>query len=313
MRSMEEPAVTYTSRLRAGQTSTTSAKPGTPRSAGTRLALTTQRLTAILAIALLPGLASACAPTQGLDGALTIPQCDAASPAEDCTAGSQALFLALNAFEIPQVFTIGVQSSPWRMYDGEGRILTVDDVAAAVRAGRPESDRRVRLVGSWTSARPDGSTDTLARRLSAALDGLPVDGSDGFLWLSQDGSAIRSTRQSASIRTSGQYLVPAGEDVMMALVHGVLIDDEDQLAKQGNADGVLHAGIGHDVFLLCPERAMAAFKQAAELGSAIGAYNAGLMHADAGEQGDAEVWLKRAVALGEPKAAAALDRLGGRR
>src|SRR5690606_24702458 len=135
------------------------------------------RLAACLALALLPALGHACEQAPALEGVLSIPQCDPAS--EECVPGTQAAHGALKALEIPDVFTIGVQTSPWRMYDAEGRILTIAEVAAAIRAGKPAGDRRVYLAGSWTAARPDGGGDTLAHQLSVALDGIPVDGSDG--------------------------------------------------------------------------------------------------------------------------------------
>lgn len=267
-----------------------------------------KRFTLALAIALLPGIAYACDEAQALEGVLSIPQCDPASAVDGCVPGSQATFDALEALEIPAVFTIGVQTSPWRMYDPKGRILTVEEVAAAIRAKRPDSDRRVHLVGSWTAARPDGSSETLAHRLSVALDGFPVDGSDGFLWLSPSGG-MRTTRQAFSVWKTGPYSVGRGEEVLMALVPGSLAQFEDQFAQDGVVDGVVQAGVGHDVFMLCPERALAAFERAAGMGSAIGAYNAGLMHAESGDRNTAITWLEKAEMLGETKAIAALATL----
>lgn len=255
--------------------------------------------------ALLPAAALACGDARLLEGSLSIPQCDSEYAGGECVPGAKAVYDALQALDMPGVFTIGVQTSPWRMYDGEGRILTIEDVAAAVRAQRPDSDRRVRLVGSWTAMRPDGDDATLAKRLSAALDGFPVDGSDGFLWLAPSG-AMRTTRQAFSVRSSGAYSVRAGDEVMMALVPGALGEIEDRLAEDGHADGVVQAGIGHDAFMLCPERALAAFERAAGMGSAIGAYNAGLMHAEAGDNAAAITWLEKARSLGDEKAATAL-------
>ena len=267
-----------------------------------------RRASLAIALAVLPAVACACGEATGLEGTLTIPQCDPAAAADGCVPGVRAVFEALEALDIPDVFTIGAQTSPWRMYDGEGRILTVEEVAAAIRAQRQAGDRRVHLVGSWTAARPDGSEATLAHRLSLALDGFPVDGSDGFLWLSPEGG-MRTTRQAFSVWKSGPYSVGRGEDVLMALVPGALSQFEDRFAGEGIADGVLQAGIGHDVFLLCPERALAAFERAAGMGSAIGAYNAGLMHADDGDRDAAIRWLEQAEAMGEAKAPAALATL----
>lgn len=262
----------------------------------------------VLVIALMPGIAKACNEASTLEGVLSIPQCDPTSAVGGCIPGTRAAFDALEALEVPAVFTIGLQTSPWRMYDAEGRILTVKEVATAIREKRPDSDRRVYLAGSWTAARPDGSNATLARRLSAELDGFPVDGSDGFLWLSPTG-AMRTTHQAFSVWKTGSYTVGRNEDVLIALVPGALAQFEDQFARDGLAAGVLQAGIGHDVFMLCQERALAAFERAAEMGNAIGAYNAGLMHAENGDRTAAITWLEKANMLGEAKATAALATL----
>ena len=98
--------------------------------------------------------------------------------------------------------------------------------------------------------------------------------------------------------------------LLMPLVAGWTGDFEDRFASEGNAAAVVRAGVGHDVFMLCPQRARASFERAAEMGSAIGAYNAGLMYADTGDHATAIAWLEKARALGEPKAGAALVRLG---
>lgn len=267
-----------------------------------------KRLSFSLLIALLPGIAYACDEMSALEGVLSIPQCDPETAAGGCVPGSRAAFDALEALEMPEVFTIGLQTSPWRMYDAEGRILTVKEVATAIRGKRPDSDRRVYLAGSWTGARPDGSNATLARRLSAELDGFPVDGSDGFLWLSPTGG-MRTTHQAFSVWKTGPYSVRRGEDVLIALVPGALAQFEDQFARDGSAVGVLQAGIGYDVFMLCQERALAAFERAAAMGNAIGAYNAGLMHAEDGDRSAAISWLEKAKALGEAKATVALATL----
>ena len=266
----------------------------------------TKPLSLVLALALLPGLSPAmkrrhltvCCrfPSATLQRRLA-----AAFP----VAGRHTMRWKL---DIPEVFAIGLQTSPWRMYDIEGRILTVEEVAAVIRARRPDSDKRVRLVGSWTAARPDGSKATLAHRLSDALDGFPVDGSDGFLWLSPKGG-MRTTHQAFSVWKTGPYRVGHDEDVLMALVPGAMAQFEDQFSRDGSAEGVLQAGIGYDVFMLCQERALTAFERAAGMGNAIGAYNAGLMHAESGDRSTAITWREKAETLGETKARAALATL----
>jgi hypothetical protein len=270
--------------------------------------ITASRLAVLLSVALLPALGHSCEQASALEGTLSIPHCDPASAGANCVPGAQAVHQALEALEIPGVFTIGVQTSPWRMYDAQGRILTVAEVAAAIRAARPDSDRRVYLAGSWTAARPDGGGETLAHRLSVALDGFPVDGSDGFLWLSPSG-AMRTTKQAVSVWKAGSYSVERGEDVLTALVPGAMAQFEDQFGRDGLAAGVVEAGIGFDVFMLCQERARAAFERAARMGSPIGAYNAGLMHAEHGDRAAAATWLELAQSLGEAKAANALAEL----
>ena len=263
-----------------------------------------------LAIAALlsPATAFACVPAKALEGTLSIPTCDPKADAGDCVPGQQAVYEALEALDIPGEFTVGIQTSPWRMYDSQDRIVTVDEMAEAVRTQRPAKDLRVRLVGSWTAALPEGEGQTLAQRLSAALDGFPVEGSDGFLWLSPKG-AMRTTHQAFSVWRTGYYDLPRGGDVMVALVPGALAQFEDRFDEDGIADGVVRAGVGKDVFMLCPEGALAAFERAAAMGSAIGAYNAGVIHQEPGERDAAIAWLEKAVALGDAKAATRLAAL----
>ena len=168
------------------------------------------RPSSLIVLALLPGLALACGDARTLKGVVSVPSCDPDAPNTACMPGPQAVYEAMQAFDMPGVFSIGLQTSPWRMYDDSGRILQIEDVAAVIRDRRPESDTRVRLLGSWTAARPDGEGFTLAQRLSQALDGFPVDGSDGFLWMSPAG-ATRTTQQAYTTRESGPYEVRANK------------------------------------------------------------------------------------------------------
>ncbi|CAN7553273.1 hypothetical protein LJR143_003839 [Pseudoxanthomonas sp. LjRoot143] len=259
-------------------------------------------------LAMVPGVAIACDQATRLEGVLSIPQCDPATSTKGCIPAGEALYQAGTAFDIADVFTISLQTSPWRMYDAEDRILTVDEVAALIRAKRTDTDRGVYLAGSWTAAMPDGSAATLAQRLSSALDGFPVDGSDGFLWMSATGE-LRTTHQAFSVWKTGPYAVERGAEVLTALVPGWAAQFEERFAEEGNAIGVVRAGLGYDVFMLCQPRALAAFERAGDMGNAIGAYNAGLMHAEAGDRAAAITWLQKAQALGEGKAATALSLL----
>lgn len=263
-------------------------------------------LFAVVLLGFPAGTSLACTASRALDGIVTIDQCDDSAVGGACIPGSRAVYDALQTLDIPGVFTIGIQTSPWRMYDAEGRIVTVEEIAAGVRAGRTTKHQRVRLIGSWTAAVPGGDGPTLAERLSDALEGFPVDGSDGFLWLSPKGE-MRTTHQAFSAWRAGPYSVNPGDDVMVAFVPGALSQFEQRFADEGNGVGVVMAGVGHDVFMLCPAGALAAFERAADMGNAIGAYNAGLMHAEAGDRVAAIKWLEKASALGENKAAARIE------
>ena len=256
-------------------------------------------LLAALCAIIFPLPALGCGLASGLDGTLEIPFCNADADA-DCVQAGKAVHNYLEKLDIPGVFTIAVQASPWRMYDGSDRILTIEEVATVVRTQR-KTYTRAYLVGSWTARLPDGDGETLAQRLSATLDGFPVDGSDGFLWLTASGG-MRSTRQAFSAWESGAYSVRNGEDVMVAMVPGALAQFEDRFAAEGLAEGVVRAGVGHDTFGLCPESALAAFERAAEMGSPIGAYNAAMIHEENGDRANAIAALERAMALGDEKA-----------
>ena len=259
----------------------------------------TRLLTYLTLFAALHGsVAFACESAVGLEGMLAIPTCNP-NEASNCVPAIKAVHEYLNALDMPGVFTLGAQTSPWRIYDAQNRIITIEEVADAVRAGRKE-DSRVYLVGSWTAKLPGGEGETLAQRLSAALDGFPVEGTDGFLWLTAMGD-MRTTRQAFSGWKSGAYHVKEGEDVMAAMVPGALAQFEDRFAADDLSDGVVLAGVGHDVFSLCPEGALAAFERAAAMGNAIGAYNAAIMHEEKGDRAKAIASLERAAALNDDK------------
>jgi len=243
--------------------------------------------------------AVACETAVGLEGGLAVPTCDP-KQASNCVPAAKAVHAYMNALDMPGVLTLGAQTSPWRIYDAQNRIMTIEEVADLVRAERKE-DARVHLTGSWTAELPGGDGETLAQRLSAALDGFPVEGTDGFLWLTAKGQ-MRTTRQAFSGWKSGAYQVNEGEDVVVAMVPGALAQFEDRFAADDLSDGVVLAGVGHDVFGLCPEGALAAFERAAAMGNAIGAYNAALMHEDRGDRAKAIASLNRAAALNDDKA-----------
>ena len=259
-------------------------------------------LAAALLVATLAGPpASACGDASALSGTLSIPSCDKTTDSS-CVPAPGLVYAYLEVLDIPGVYTIGLQTSPWRMYDAQDRIIPVAELAALVEEQRTDHTR-VHLIGSWTARQPGGEGETLARQLSAALGGFPVDGTDGFLWLTAEGG-MRTTHQAYSVWKTGPYHLREGDDVMVAFVPGSLAQFENDFAADGLAEGVVRAGVGHDAFRLCPEAALAAFERAAAMGSAIGAWNAALMHEQDGDLQATRAWLDKAVQLGDEKARA---------
>lgn len=144
---------------------------------------------------------------------------------------------------------------------------------------------------------------SLADRVSKALGGFPVKGEDGFLWLAKDGSR-RTTRQAFTTREgASSYFLPGGSEVFVSLVGGWPAYVQDQIAEN-DADMLMRAAAGWDVFFLCPDKALTGFEHAATIGSPIAAYNAALMRLERGADGDhasALVLLERGAALGDAK------------
>ena len=110
---------------------------------------------ALLALCLLSPAALACDTSHlQLSGAATVQTCSPKTSA-DCVYAGKAVYEYMEAVpDSDALFTIGLQSSPWRMYDGEMRILTVDDVADAIRPKLGKSER-VELIASWTGVSPE--------------------------------------------------------------------------------------------------------------------------------------------------------------
>lgn len=258
----------------------------------------------LLAALLVLGLganASACESTLPLDGqALNAPTCS--QPSAECVAGSAALSEYLSkSDDSPSRLTVGLQTSPWRMYGPDFRIISPSELADMLRPQLKKPVVRVELHGSWTGVAPMGSK-SLASRVSTQLKGFPVSGLDGFMWVDKNGKS-RTTRQSFTVRKgSGFYLVPKGSDVMAALTVGWASQSQEAIEKAGDAGAMLQAGVGWDAFMLCPETALATFERAARMGSAVAGYNAAVMRLDRGKAGDrqaAKALLESAVSLGD--------------
>lgn len=261
---------------------------------------------AILSLALLAAAqgVAACESPVPLSGTITVPVCDREGPG--CRSATPVLYEYTKAQpDDPATLSIALQSSPWRMYDADMRILRVEEVAAMVRPALEPKHKRVDIYGSWSGAAPAG-TPSLASRLSKQLQGFPVTGMDGFLWMDSKGG-MRTTRQAYTLRRgAGRYFVPTGEEVMVSLVAGWAAGLEDRLGPE-DGEMMLLAGVGRDVFLLCPEGALTDFEAAAAMGNAIAAYNAAQFRLERNRAGDREAALKlleRAKDLGDAKAAA---------
>ena len=264
----------------------------------------------LLALCLLSPASLACDTSHlALSGTAHVDTCSSQS-GHDCIYSGQALRQYMDAVpDSDALYTIGLQSSPWRMYDGEMRILTVADVATAVRPALDGKVERVELIGSWTGVSPEPGIPSLADRVSRALGGFPVRGEDGFLWLAQDGKR-RTTRQAFTTREgAGSYFLPKGSEVFVPLVHGWPAFVHDEIPDD-NPDLLMHAAVGWDIFFLCPDKALAGFERAATQGSAIAAYNAALIRLERGADGDhaaALALLERGVALGDGKSRTRLE------
>lgn len=230
-----------------------------------------------------------------------------------CIPAAKAVYEYTVAEEFhPSVLSISMQASPWRLYDRDMRIVTIEELAEIAKSQLRGGIKRIVLIASWTGVAPAGTAKSLAQKLSDLLDGFPVSGMDGFVWIAKDGT-VRTTHQAFTIKRARQpYGVHPGDEVMVSLVVGWMIDFEEDYVKKRNSEGILRAGVGWDVFMLCPDRALRSFEAAARLSNPIAAYNAALMRLERGKEGDLEAataLLSRASALGDKKARAWLQKL----
>lgn len=263
----------------------------------------------LLALGLLSPAALACDTSHlALSGTATVETCSPGSDA-DCVYSERAVYEYIQAVPDPEeAYTIGLPSSPWRLYDGQMRIMAPEELADQIRPKLDGKVQRVELIGSWTGAVPAPGMPSLADRVSKALDGFPVKGENGFLWLAANG-ARRTTRQAFTVRDgAGSYFLPKGAEVFVSLAIGwpafveQMDPDDPELA--------MRAAVGHDAFFLCPDKALAGFERAAGMGHAIAAYNAAVMRLERNGDGDraaALALLERAAQLGDGKSRERLD------
>lgn len=258
-----------------------------------------------LALSLPP--AEACETGLSLGGTEAVAGCNSAK--QTCIPAANAVHAYSEAYpDTDADIVIVLPSSPWHFYDPDGRIIPVDEMVALLRPFITDKSERVVLLGSWTG----GGESPLAQQVADRLGSLPVEGVDGFLWLSADGST-RITRQAYTVRQGGGfYQVAEGAEVLVPLTHGWASGLEDQFIAKGDTDLLLHAAIGWDVFHLCRDKALAGFELAAKHGDAVAAYNAAVMRLERGAAGDREAafaLLEKAAAQGDEKSRARLATL----
>lgn len=252
-----------------------------------------------------------CKASLPLEGVVSVKVCDPGT--KKCISGAQAVYDYMGKVkDDPAILTIALHASPWHFYDSEMRILGVEEVAELVRPLLKPGVKRVALIASWTGVAPAPGQKSLAQRLSEELKGFPVDGKDGFLWLSKRG-AMRTTRQALTL-TQGRrpYGVVEGDEVMVSLVAGWSATMEEVFVEERDAERLMRAGAGWDIFFLCPDRALQAFEAAAKLSHPIAAYNAALVRLDRGHPGDLDAAIalaSQAADSGDKKAKALLARL----
>jgi hypothetical protein len=258
-----------------------------------------------------------CGEGMPLRGTIALASCDPRSP--NCVSapriGSGYLKKAKEdkARSDPASMPVWIDASPLHFYDSDSRILTVEDLAGMLRPllAKRKTVKRVVLYGSWTGVAPAHGGKSLAQRLSQALNGMPVKGMDGYLWIAEDGS-MHTTQAAPSPTRSGPYGIVPGAEIMTSYVTGWVATLSDRLVEAGNTQGILLAGAGWDTFFLCPDRALQTFEAAAKLSSPVAAYNAAILHLERGRPGDNEAaaaLLAQAAAEGDEKAKARLAQL----
>lgn len=175
----------------------------------------------------------------------------------------------------PDKIVITMITSPWRLYDSQMRIIELADFIKFIKPSVTPKIKKIIFAGSWTGAISRGKL-SLASQLSKSLGNIPVEGFDGFIWLSNTGK-IRATKNQYTVFKSGKYQVKPESEIMVSLTVGWAIGLEKHFIETNNSVGLLIAGVGHDVFMLCPTGALQYFQKSAEMGNNIAAYNAAIL------------------------------------
>jgi len=277
------------------------------------IATVIKRFTGLLLVAILlvkGGYAFAeCESSLELQGAISV---DCCKPIDKCASAGETVYKYMDAIkDDPTVLTIGLQASPWHLYDQDMRILPIEELAQMIRPQLKDPVKRIQLIASWTGVAPERNVKSIAERLSSLLNGFPVSGMDGFLWVAKDGS-LRTTKQAFTVKQKCPYGVNHGEEVMVSLVAGWHIEFGEDYVRNQNSDGIMRVGAGYDIYMLCQDKALQAFEAAAKLSNPIAAYNAAMIHLERGKKNDlaaASSLLSQAAALGDKKAKVMLSEL----
>lgn len=271
-------------------------------------------LTVSLLFAISGNAVAECESSLPLQGTESVKTCNPRS--ETCVSPIEAAFEYMKkSKDDTSVFTVFLQASPWRLYDKDFRILSVEELAGIIKPGLAKDTKNkksVSLIASWTSVAPEANGKSLAQKLSSALNNFPVTGMDGFLWIDKNGK-LRTTHQAFTVMQSyGVYQIVEGDEVMIPLTVGWAINDEPFFIKNKNAEGIMRAGAGWDIYGLCPDHALQSFEAAAKLAHPIAAYNAATIRLERHQQGDIEAaiaLLSQAAKAGDAKSQARLKTL----
>ena len=212
----------------------------------------------------------------------------------------------------PQTFLIGTQASPWHVFDEEMRIVTIEELAEEVKPRIKDGVKRIVLAASWSGVAPNPYTKSLAQKLSDALNGFPVDGSDGFVWLSKKGTS-RTTHQASTVIGKCPYGIHEGDEIMVSLAAGWPVVFEKEINEKNDPYPILRVGVAWEIYMLCLGQALQSYETAARLSNPIAAYNAAIIHLERGQDGDFEEagrLLREAVAHGDTKAQKLLNNMG---
>ncbi len=246
-----------------------------------------------------------------LDGTLRVDSCRSLD--EGCISASKAIYdYSLSAKHEPGVFGVYMQASPWHLYGGDMRIVTVEELAEALKSKLKDDVKRIDLIASWSGVAPSPTGKSLAQKLSDSMGGFQVRGMEGFVWLTKDGVSRVTTQAFTEKRVRRPYWIHPGAELMVSVVPGTWIDFEEDYVKKKDADGIMRAGAGWEIFMLCLDKALDRFEAAAKLSNPIGAYNAALIRLERGKGGDIEAataLLSQAAALGDKPAQERLKKL----